>query len=78
MAADKTWTYAELTAALERNIDINRRLAAKENEDGKRAYQLLADGALQLWNSVTTGWQDDGDRARLQALVDAIRPAEAN
>lgn len=73
MATTKTWSYAELTAAAERHIDASRRLAADEDDDdGRRYHRTAATGAIELWDTLTRGWQADGDRARLRALVAAI------
>lgn len=42
----------------------------------KGQFQQFAHGAVVVWGRLTYSDQAPGDAARLQALVDAIRPSE--
>jgi hypothetical protein len=70
MSQEKSWTYAEITLATERNI-VRLMQAAAEKEDPTEARTLLswAWGVFLGWTALTNGWQVDGDSARLEALI---------
>ncbi len=77
MATEKTFAYAELTASAEAEIERNANLAASEDLRGRQYYRTHAHGVFTLWLTLTMGWQNDGDRARLEGMVTAINPIES-
>lgn len=70
----KSWSYAALTAALERELAIYEEASAKDDAAAKEHFRQCAHGAFDLWNTLTMGWQADGDKARLRARVRALHP----
>lgn len=71
----KSWTYNQVTAAAQEQIESCMGLAARypDNTEGDRFMQRQhaahAFGAWCLWNSVTMGCQRDGDGDRLESMT---------
>ncbi len=63
-----TWSYAEVTAAAEKEI---RWLMGQQTADDREAqqYQAWAYGVYCGWSQLTIGWWENGDNARLRALT---------
>lgn len=74
-AAQQSYSYAEVTAAVEEKILLFQRLAHGLPEwADKGQCKWFAHGAIEVWKRLTYGKQAPGDAARLEALVNAIRP----
>lgn len=70
MSSTKRWSYQQLTAHTEERI--KRALEeARQESDGERAFRhrCIALGVLDLWVTLTSGWQQTGDRERLLGLI---------
>jgi hypothetical protein len=67
MSYQKRWSYAQVTREAEAEIT---RLMQQEasNADQRHLFTCMAMGAFAMWDHLTSGWQNAGDRDRLQAL----------
>ena len=65
--ANRTWTYEEITAQTEVRIKGLMKLAVG---DGHSGHADWAFGVFLAWNTLTYGWQEDGDAKRLEALTE--------
>jgi len=67
----RQWTYDEITQACEREIDSILRLAERQQgSDETRNCRSWAYGAYLCWNSLTMGWQKEGDAVRIKLLAE--------
>ncbi|MBF6989425.1 hypothetical protein [Cupriavidus sp. IK-TO18] len=66
MTIEKAWTYAELTADAEREIENCRQWPLSYEREP------MAFGVLVLWIRLTGGNRVEADAERLQALVKSI------
>ena len=73
MRTSKRWTYRQITAAAEQEIREIMTMATGDHLD--HHFRQLAKGVWRGWNSLTLGWQEDGDGARLKAVFEDDRPA---
>lgn len=65
----KAWNYYEVTKAAAEHI-ARLMLDARDKEaDTAFTYQQWAYGVYLLWNELTTGWQNEGDREAMEALT---------
>ena len=62
----KSWSYNQITKHTENEIIE----LMKSNDSYK---QLMAYGVFWGWYTLTTGWQKDGDRQRIEALMENIK-----
>jgi hypothetical protein len=62
----KSWSYKSVTQAAEAQI---KSLMDSDSDDIK----VMAEGVYILWNSITLGWQNDGDGQRLWDLLETGR-----
>ncbi|TCG01098.1 hypothetical protein BZM26_10140 [Paraburkholderia strydomiana] len=67
MSYQKRWSYAQVTREAESEITRLVQQEAK-NPDERHLLTCMAMGAFAMWDHLTSGWQDVGDRERLQAL----------
>lgn len=66
----KTWSYQAITQKAEKEItSLMEESISKSDKFEKRLFQSWAYGAFCFWNTLTMGWQRDGDSDRLQALT---------
>lgn len=69
----KSWSYKQITEHAERQIRGSLGLAAKAEErddpDVARCHRYMALGIYASWDSLTMGWQQSADSARLRALA---------
>lgn len=67
------WSYRQLTVAAEERIRAFVEQAESTSDSGARSYvEGWARGVWWLWDRVTSGWQDAGDGARLESLLDEV------
>ena len=71
MTTEKTWDYATLTAKAEEEIGRCLEFAGRYpgNSFEHDHHISIACGVFWLWNSLTCGWQEQGDAARLELLA---------
>lgn len=73
MTSERQWSYAELTAAAEKEIRFFGMMAVPAlDREGRHGIAARAFGAFFFWDSLTSAYQREGDKERLRALVDAI------
>lgn len=74
MSYQKRWSYAQVTREAEAKIT---RLMQQDsgNPDERHLLTCMAMGAFGMWDHLTSGWQNAGDRDRLQALYRPISKA---
>ncbi len=69
----KTWSYKTITQKAEKEItDLMKQAeknAAKSDEFSSNLVRQWAYGVYIGWNALTTGWQQIGDKERLEALT---------
>lgn len=73
MSTSKRLTYRQITAAAEQEIREIMTMATGDHLD--HVFRQWAKGVWRGWNSLTLGWQDDGDGARLKSLFEDDGPA---
>lgn len=66
----KIWTYISVTEEAEHRIVTLMEEASQLSGDEARLHQQWAYGAYLMWDSLTVGWQKDGDSERMQALTE--------
>jgi len=73
----KNWRYREITDQAESRIRAYMGLAFKHKSDRTLAliHEQTAWGVFQLWDTLTCGWQCNGDRERLESLTRLERQA---
>ena len=80
MRRQKSWTYAEITASAEAKIkSLHEQAQASVDDSDWRWCHIAAYGVFSSWYSICMGWMKDGDRERMEALVEAIpyrRPSQ--
>lgn len=64
--AKRTWTYEEITAQTEVRIKGLMERAV----GGDSGHADWAFGVFLAWDTLTCGWQEDGDAKRLEALTE--------
>lgn len=65
------WSYRQLTVAAEERIRAHRAQAEGCSDNVSRSFvEGWARGVVFFWDRVTSGWQADGDHARLEALCE--------
>lgn len=67
---EKTWTYQELTATTERQIEHWKKVAKDLRHDNH--YREWALGALMLWKNLTELNQLPADLDRLEDLAESV------
>ena len=68
--AAKKWTYAEITAHTEKSIKGFMETSLRKDDDfERRQYRNWAWGAYFSWYQLTSGWQNIGDKERLEDLT---------
>ena len=72
----KTWTYNAITKNAEENICRIMALAAEGDDFQLELSQRWAYGVYCGWSSLTSGWQEIGDRERLEALTERKVPGD--
>lgn len=73
MTTDKHWTYADLTAAAEREIRFFALMDVPAlDKNGRHDLASRAFGVYFYWDSLTGPYQAEGDKQRLRAMVEAI------
>lgn len=67
----RSWSYKAVTEAAEKRIRSLIESSNPQPSDAHkgRIYREWAYGVYLGWSALTTGWQDEGDDARLEALV---------
>lgn len=65
---DKNWNYAQITKAAEDRIR-SLMVPTDIGPDHADIRQQWAYGVYLGWYHLTTGWQQDGDSERLEALT---------
>lgn len=66
----KSWSYCQITESMADQIRRSMDLARRESDHYlKNSYHAFAVGAFLAWNSLTMGWQNEGDYERLEALT---------
>jgi hypothetical protein len=79
MRPQKSWTYAQITANAEKQIKSFHEQAKAGPETDWSWHHTAAYGVFNGWYSLCCGWMENGDRERIEALVDAIpyrRPSQ--
>lgn len=67
----KTWSYAEITRATEERIKLAKRTADKlKHIEDKRWQETLAFGIYIAWDTITSIYQESGDKERLEKLTE--------
>lgn len=67
---DKKWSYQQITEAAESRIRSLMEHVTEATPDYQRSlHQQWAYGVFMGWQSLTMGWQQDGDSDRLEALT---------
>lgn len=76
--SSKSWTYKQLTDSAEQRM-IRLRERAIANPTSAHLMQQWAYGAYSFWAERTSGWQNEGDDRRLEALTENFdQPDPAN
>jgi N-acetylglucosamine kinase-like BadF-type ATPase len=71
--SEKMWTYAEITASTQRQLNRYADQAAKETDEYTiRLLKGMALGVQMHWEMLTFGSQDEGDIAQIAVLVSRI------
>lgn len=70
--ANSNWSYAEITSEAERQIAASLDVATRHPDSALFAASH-AEGVFGLWYGLTMGWQNDGDKDRLKAMITQIR-----
>ena len=65
---EKKWSYKEITQEAEARITSLLK-EAKHSPEKKHVAHIWAYGIYLGWDSLTTGYQDASDAARLEALA---------
>lgn len=70
MKARRCWSYQQLTNEAERSIASYRSCLLYAPDDTRAAYAFAsqAHAVFQFWALLTGGWQQPGDRERLEAV----------
>ena len=72
----RTWSYTDITKSAENGIAISMRLAKKAKLEGDDASASIhrghAWGQFAAWHDLTAGWQNTGDKERLEASLTDI------
>lgn len=65
----KRWSYTAITTAAEARIISLMTTDMEEGSAHADHRRQWAYGVFLGWNSLTLGWQNDGDSARLESLA---------
>ena len=74
MTTEKAWTYTSMTVKAEEEIRRSLEFAGRYpgHSFESNHHISIACGVFWLWNSLTCGWQEQGDAARLELLARGI------
>lgn len=64
----KAWSYIDVTKSVENRIHSFAE-SARTSPAAVDLYKELAYGAFLSWDLLTTGWQEEGDRERIESLA---------
>ena len=65
----KTFSYAQITRATEEALQQYLKQSAESDRDEMRdVFGCMADGAFYLWDRLTHGFQNKGDRDRMRLI----------
>lgn len=74
LTQEKTWTYCEITDAVERRIAAFMKKAEAKEQEGKyeesRGYKHWAYGVYLAWEEIARGYIEENDYERLLKLTE--------